>query len=772
MASLLAMPLVAEVRAAGRVDLKVVRYPGLVQLRLEGMGQNPEIREQQTDSGWLIEVTTARPAELASGPRFLAMPDVGMDSISFDGTGSLWRLEVTGLRGKSLGKPVITANGRDVEVSFKAQALPEMVSSSYDLTKPGRVQRNAYVPPLRQRATAPPVGDMAIGTIAIKGNEVRLPGAGNLERLTLRNAPARDVLMLLGRAGGYNVAFFSKKSADGESSGGNPISVDFKDEPIEEAVNLVLTLGGLQAKRQGKTLIVGEKLPSFARQLMSRTVRLNQVSAVRATDFLMSQGATHYRTKSMEERESTVDAVEVVGQAGSSTNTGPTQELLGKNVSIQTVEAEGDAAGALPLRGLTVSPDDRLNSLTLTGEPNLVTIAEGYLKQIDLRKRQVAVRVQVLDVDLNNEKTINNNFALRTGNTFIVNREGEMLVNFGNLKPPSTESAGMPSNYSGAAGTSPLVRSGKFQLPGGDQYFLDYPQSPTPWQGNPTINPYPSNPELPTLPEGVNVTNGVNVVIPRIGNANIPSNAIPRYTYGRPGFGPYNNPGQPGVTADNAGVLTRATPKNFQYPRNQFFDYVQAKITSSTTKTLADPTLIVQENQSSSVGVGRTYTTKVNSKATSTGVVTCEQVKEPAGLEVDVSVARIDDNGFVSLTVSPTLTAPTGTPDTTTCNGTPYSLQDLTVRDLKTGEFRVRDGQSLILTGVIQEEVKEQVQKWPILGDIPLIGQLFRKTDNDRIKSELVIIVTPRIINDYEGGSYGYGYQPSTQAAKTMIYSP
>ena len=61
--------------------------------------------------------------------------------------------------------------------------------------------------------------------------------------------------------------------------------------------------------------------------------------------------------------------------------------------------------GHCRLRGLTISPDDRLNSITLTGEPNLVAIAEGYLKQIDLRKRQVAVR-QILDVDLNNEKDI------------------------------------------------------------------------------------------------------------------------------------------------------------------------------------------------------------------------------------------------------------------------------------------------------------------------------------------------------------------------------
>ena len=139
------------------------------------------------------------------------MPDAGMDSIMFDGTGTLWRLEVTALEGNSLAPPLITANGRDVDVSFKAQPLPSMEAGSYDLNTPGRVRRNTYVPPLRKRATAPPVGDMAIGTIAIKGNEVRMPGAGKVERLTLRNAPARDVLMTLGRAGGYNVAFSARK---------------------------------------------------------------------------------------------------------------------------------------------------------------------------------------------------------------------------------------------------------------------------------------------------------------------------------------------------------------------------------------------------------------------------------------------------------------------------------------------------------------------------------------------------------------------------------
>jgi len=599
---------------------------------------------------------------------------------------------------------------------------------------------------LRKRATAPPVGDMAIGTIAIKGNEVRMPGAGNVERLTLRNAPARDVLMTLGRAGGYNVAFFSKKTEDGKDvAGGNPISVDFKNESIENAVNLVLTLGGLQAKRQGKTLIVGEKLPSFARQLMSRTVRLNQVSPARASEFLMSQGATLYRTKVLEEKESKVDAVEVVGQSGSATTSGPTTEMTGKSVSVQTVEADGDAAGALPLRGLTISPDDRLNSITLTGEPNLVTIAEGYLKQIDLRKRQVAVRVQILDVNLDNIESIDNSFALRTGNTFIVNRSGQMLVNFGDLKPPSTEAAGLPSSYNGSTGT-PLVGSGAFQLPGSQQGFIDQPARQYPYEGAGTRYPYGSETRL---------------------------NELAGNRYYRPGYGPYSSPGQPGITSiDQNGVATYEVPTNFEYPKNKFFDYVTAMIRSSSAKIVADPTLLVQESESSSVGVGTTVFTNCSSSTSANGTQNFQPTKETAGLQVNVDVKRIDDNGFISLKVNPVLKAPAGVAVPVNCGGINLPTRDLSIRELRSGEFRVRDGQTLILTGVIQDEVLEAVDKWPVLGDLPLIGQFFRNSSSDRKKKELVMVVTPSIINDAEGGTYGYGYQPSTKDARELIYQP
>ena len=81
----------------------------------------------------------------------------------------------------------------------------------------------------------------------------------------------------------------------------------------------------------------------------------------------------------------------------------------------------------------------------------------------------------------------------------------------------------------------------------------------------------------------------------------------------------------------------------------------------------------------------------------------------------------------------------------------------------------MRDGQTLILTGVIADSDISTVSKWPILGDLPLVGQFFRASNGTRTKNELVILVTPRIISDKQGGSYGYGYQPSLPAARQVI---
>jgi type IV pilus assembly protein PilQ len=253
---------------------------------------------------------------------------------------------------------------------------------------------------------------------------------------------------------------------------------------------------------------------------------------------------------------------------------------------------------------------------------------------------------------------------------------------------------------------------------------------------------------------------------------------------------------------------SRRPNPGLNYPPDNFFDFVQARIISRNTKVIASPTLILQEDPSvvredgsasagssggtsgsglfasafddidSPIGrkrgnegvvrVGTNVPTNVTSNVTGTSATVSCTISQlsTAGLVLGARVQKIDDNGFVTFSLSPSISAvEREVPAGSQCP--PISI--LRVRRLDTGVLRVRDGQTLILTGVISDFDRAVVTKWPILGDIPIIGQFFRASGNDREKRELVIMVTPRIINDTEGGTYGYGYQPSTPASRAFL---
>ena len=74
-----------------------------------------------------------------------------------------------------------------------------------------------------------------------------------------------------------------------------------------------------------------------------------------------------------------------------------------------------------------------------------------------------------------------------------------------------------------------------------------------------------------------------------------------------------------------------------------------------------------------------------------------------------------------------------------------------------------------MLTGVVSEQQIEEVSKWPILGDLPLLGSLFRSRDSTRLQDEWVILVTPRVLDDDQGGVFGYGYRLATQQANQLM---
>jgi type IV pilus assembly protein PilQ len=138
-------------------------------------------------------------------------------------------------------------------------------------------------------------------------------------------------------------------------------------------------------------------------------------------------------------------------------------------------------------------------------------------------------------------------------------------------------------------------------------------------------------------------------------------------------------------------------------------------------------------------------------------------IKE-AGLILDIQVPRIDDNGFVTLAVAPTVSA-VGS-QVNTDDGIIALLQK---REMQSGQIRLRDGQTLILSGIIQESDRTTVSKVPILGDLPILGALFRSTNRQNQRQEVIVLLTPQIIDDTSGkGSFGYGYTPGNDARQLL----
>jgi type IV pilus assembly protein PilQ len=792
-----------------QLNLRVRRQSDGVEVVIEGVGSAPELQQTTRGAVWLGRLLTSRPAVLpGGGQRLSVLPEAGFQSLSLVGAGQVFELQITPIPGYPLGRPVVSADGRDLILSFAASGQASQQTSSLDLRRPGRVSEPtaAYVPPLQPRAVAPPVGDMAVGTMLLT-NSSYLNVSGPPVTMTLRNAPARDVLMALSRLGGYGFVFVEDSSrADNAAAAPStlPISISFRNENYGQAVNSALLAAGLQAKRQGNTILAGANVlgKSFGAQL-SKVYRLNQVNANSAADYLANLGAQVTKTNTINT---------AITEGVNPNNTAIGAQNLATTTSSRQTKVESYSAGSGPLQGLIATTDSRLSTITLVGEPRLVTVAESYLRQLDLRQRQVALSVKILDISLGNNAAMENSFAVRWGNSFIVNNRGEMVANYGDYQPPSTAEAGLPGAYSAAPRTTPLVGTGALTTT--DAGFFDqlnnvpYPGATSQTERGrfffrPSYGQYgnPLQPGLSTF------SPGTDPIPPR--QAINPSTNLPLFD---PVTGqPVIIPGTPG-TPDS---YERSSPTKFAYPRNQLFDYIRATITSSSTKVLASPTLILSENSeelrkgedtlalnianlssggsgnnSNSTGntgsdnnatIGRTkanesYVTVGEQVITNYTVTTgtngngnsCQPEFGIAGLTFGARVSKIDDNGFVTFSMSPAITAALRQQPVAGCG----LVDILAVRRLDTGSARVRDGQTLIMTGVISDADRQEVSKWPILGDVPIIGQFFRSSNNNRAKRELVILVTPRIINDNEGGTFGYGYQPGTNDTRRFLADP
>ncbi len=336
------------------------------------------------------------------------------------------------------------------------------------------------------------------------------------------------------------------------------------------------------------------------------------------------------------------------------------------------------------------STDTRTNALTLVGSPRALTIAAAHIAQLDVRQRQVLVSLKLVDVDLLDTQNLGVGFAAQLGQ-----------FAFGSL---DTGRVGTPTTFVTFPNTT-LSSTGTVAVTG-TTYVAPLPNS--------------------LLTQGQVITGGVPAVTsvntnPIIGPIGVLNNFISTFDSGLQGIA--------------SQIQTR----------------LQASIQAGNSKLLADPKIVLQSgdgvSESSGAQIDMSDDVIVGTQIRvdpATGLTTTTIQKDKAGVILDVAVFNIDDNGYVSLALKPSVTSIVSTQRDAANN----LVTLLSRRNIEVKRLRLRDGQTLVMAGLVQDQALTSSNKVPFLGDLPLLGILFRSESVINRKRELALLVTPYILKD------------------------
>jgi len=166
-------------------------------------------------------------------------------------------------------------------------------------------------------------------------------------------------------------------------------------------------------------------------------------------------------------------------------------------------------------------------------------------------------------------------------------------------------------------------------------------------------------------------------------------------------------------------------------------------------KILAEPTIIAISGEEASFLAGGRLLLPVNQGGNAgAGAVTLQERDFGVGLKFKPTVL---DDGRISLKVSPEVTEfNTTAVQVQGANGvSTSSIPSFTLRRVST-TVQMRDNQSLVIAGLLKDNVKNSVKQIPLLGDIPILGTLFRSVSYQADLTELVVVVTPRLVRATE----------------------
>lgn len=181
-------------------------------------------------------------------------------------------------------------------------------------------------------------------------------------------------------------------------------------------------------------------------------------------------------------------------------------------------------------------------------------------------------------------------------------------------------------------------------------------------------------------------------------------------------------------------------------------------IKNNKGRVLANPKIILTNGQESVIDLSSDYVKEVTTQYLDNGSMIGSQVQrdydigDDNGIKVTIT-PFISPDGYITMDINPEyntikeqiFTVAEDAPDNRDLRATLLSRRKIELKGV-----RVKDGETLVIGGMIQEAESKDVSKIPFLGDLPVVGMFFRSTSTTREKEEMVIMLTPNIIVDNE----------------------
>jgi len=199
-------------------------------------------------------------------------------------------------------------------------------------------------------------------------------------------------------------------------------------------------------------------------------------------------------------------------------------------------------------------------------------------------------------------------------------------------------------------------------------------------------------------------------------------------------------------------------------------DIIQALDTFGKSRTLSSPRLAVINNQEASILIGTSEPYATSSTVANTVTTTTSASVSFIDVGVKLHVTpTIHDDGYVTMKIKPEVSSEEPTLYPVPNSG---SIPIVDTDEVQT-TVRVKDGVTIIIGGLMKDILSNSKSKFPILGDLPIIGKAFNTENRNMQKTEIVIFLTPHIINgDVRSDPEEYTNTTSTLKGVKTYYDP